>query len=232
MRNGGGLDRLRVAGDATDHEVVRLSQSRTTLLGSSGDVAAARAAFERDHILRLKALLDPGLVAALPVGVEAADYVDNVHTGIKTELSMAPNASLGLLMLAANDPVFITRVAEITGVDARSFLGRVYRMVPAQGHHDAWHTDCVDDRVLALSVNLSASPYDGGQLHIRDRDTGDPLVEAANVGAGDALLFRVHPSLEHRVGDVVGAHPKTAFAGWFRSSVGFAAMLRDTQLPG
>ena len=32
---------------------------------------------------------------------------------------------------------------------------------------------------------------------------------------GDAILFGLSDDLEHRVGDVHGAFPKTAFAGWF-----------------
>jgi hypothetical protein len=33
--------------------------------------------------------------------------------------------------------------------------------------------------------------------------------------------------LEHRVTEVVGIHPKTAFAGWFRSQPDFFALLKE-----
>jgi hypothetical protein len=43
------------------------------------------------------------------------------------------------------------------------------------------------------------------------------LAEIANTGWGDAMLFRTSKQLQHRVTDVVGNEPKTAFAGWFKS---------------
>ena len=43
------------------------------------------------------------------------------------------------------------------------------------------------------------------------------LVQIANTGLGDAMLFRISGNLEHRVTEVTGDQPKTAFAGWFQS---------------
>jgi predicted 2-oxoglutarate/Fe(II)-dependent dioxygenase YbiX len=64
-------------------------------------------------------------------------------------------------------------------------------------------------------VNLATSNYDGGMLEIRDRKTRRSIAQIPNTGTGDAVLFKLDPSLEHRVTRVTGG-VKTAFAGWFR----------------
>jgi hypothetical protein len=42
------------------------------------------------------------------------------------------------------------------------------------------------------------------------------LAEVANTGPGSALIFRIAEELQHRISDMEGDEPKTAFAGWFR----------------
>jgi hypothetical protein len=54
---------------------------------------------------------------------------------------------------------------------------------------------------------------------LRRKDSGQVLAHVANTGAGDALIFRISPHLQHRISDLEGAEPKTAFAGWFRSDL-------------
>ena len=48
------------------------------------------------------------------------------------------------------------------------------------------------------------------------RDSEQIIEQVENVGAGDAILFRVDAALQHRATEVTGG-VKTAFAGWFRS---------------
>jgi hypothetical protein len=81
-------------------------------------------------------------------------------------------------------------------------------------------------REIGMSVNLSADVYEGGVFEIRDAESERALASIANVGFGDAILFRVASTLEHRVTDVRGARPKTAFAGWFRTKFDYLATLR------
>jgi hypothetical protein len=74
-----------------------------------------------------------------------------------------------------------------------------------------------DGRVVAVSINLSTGVYGGGVLRIRKVGSQQILSEAHNTGFGDALIFRVDPSLEHRITPVEGDVPKTAMAGWFKT---------------
>jgi hypothetical protein len=110
-------------------------------------------------------------------------------------------------------------------------------MVPAEGHYDSWHDDIEDGivtgiedewtphgRLVALSLNLSDAAYEGGALLLRDKVTEQTLSEVRNIGLGDAIMFRLAQHLEHRVADVVGDVPKTAFAGWFHRRPEYESM--------
>jgi hypothetical protein len=79
-----------------------------------------------------------------------------------------------------------------------------------------------------MSVNLSADVYDGGVFEIRDVGTERLLATLPNVGFGEAIIFRLSDAIEHRVSEVRGAFPKTAFAGWFFADLDFVQVLRDT----
>jgi 2OG-Fe(II) oxygenase superfamily len=82
--------------------------------------------------------------------------------------------------------------------------------------------------LLALSINLGKQSYEGGVLEIR-RHKSQESVQVVNTEFGDAILFRLADYLEHRVTNVEGTVPKTAFAGWFRSQPDFWASLNLTR---
>ena len=92
-------------------------------------------------------------------------------------------------------------------------------MLPSSAHYDSWHDDINADegRILGMSVNLSPVRFAGGAFELRGRESKNMVYRHENTGPGDALIFRLSPRLQHRVTDVVGDVPKTAFAGWFRS---------------
>ncbi len=86
----------------------------------------------------------------------------------------------------------------------------------------------VDCRLVAISINLSEEIYSGGILQIRERNVEKFLHEVANVGFGDAILFRVADQLVHRITEVTGEASKTAFAGWFKSQPSFLSLLKGS----
>ena len=137
---------------------------------------------------------------------------------LKTELLLKPGRAFALLAFLINDPELFEAVREISGCERiRSFTGRVYRMVPGAGHRGAWHDDLIEGRSVAMNLNLGTEPYSGGVLEIRDRDSKVVLHRVANTGPGDAVIFRISPSLEHRVTPVEGTVPKTAYVGFFET---------------
>jgi 2OG-Fe(II) oxygenase superfamily len=180
-------------------------------------IAELRAAFEREHHVVLPRVLDGRLLEDVTRGIEDAGWEETVHPGIKVELGLPPCPAWALLFFLANDVRLFEFVRAVTGCPRiGSFAGRVYRMDPGPEHRDGWHDDMVRGRLVAMSVNLSPEPYEGGVLELRDKESKRVHARVANTGLGDALLFRLAPHLEHRVTGVEGASRKVAFAGWFR----------------
>jgi hypothetical protein len=216
--------------------LIRLTRRGTEVVSDPAGLTRLRAAFERDHCVRLPGLLDPDLVRQLLPRIEKGPFEDFLHeydegdarVRIKKEVCLQDAATVCLLNLLPNDRPFFEIVEAITGCGhIGCFHGRVYRMLPASDHHDSWHSDAADHRIVSMSVNLTPEPFRGGELQIRDVATGRVVHEVANRGLGDAILFRIAPELDHRVADVEGAIPKTAFAGWFESEPDFDTWVRD-----
>jgi hypothetical protein len=188
-------------------------------------IATARAHFESCHWVKLRGFLAPPLLAEAQRAIRIARFVETVHAGVSppsVDVCMEPNATSALLEFLCNDAALFAAVEGMTGCTPLTrFSGFVYRLSAGAGHHHNWHNDMVQNRRVAMSVNLEPEPYAGGVLQLRRRD-GPVLARVENVGAGDAILFRVDPALQHRATEVT-AGVKTAFAGWFRS----APSLRD-----
>lgn len=191
--------------------------------------AALRADFAAHHWVRLANLLDAAFLRDVQARVGRATFVERVHEGVvppSIDLCMEPDSTCALLELVFNDPAVWADVERISGCPPIArFAGFVYRLTPQAGHHHNWHDDLIDDRLVGMSVNIGPGAYDGGILQFRDRATGRVIGEAANAGAGDALLFRLHPELQHRATPVTRG-VKTAFAGWFCAGESYVDRLR------
>lgn len=200
---------------------------------SAAAAAALGDEFRVKQCVRIPSLVEPVLLSTIQQRIERAAFAERAHGTIASELWMEGNACLGLLYFLVNDPVVFRYVERVTGVQPITFFsGRVYRRLPGGHHHDSWHTDVHPDRRIGMSVNLSTAAYEGGVFEIREDDAPVPLGSIANVGAGDAILFRIADGLEHRVTDLQGDVAKTAFAGWFGATHDFhAALRRDPFLP-
>ena len=189
-----------------------------TVVAAPDRLDAARATFQQYHSLRLTQVLEITLLRTIQRRLREEPFYRRVHRGIGEELCLEPGPTSGLLEFLANDPELLGLISRLTGCGPIGcFEGRVYRMAPEAGHYDSWHDDVGQDRLVAMSINLSEEPYAGGLLQIRRADSSLLLCGIPNVGPGDAILFRITPELVHRVTAVEGAASKTAYAGWFRS---------------
>lgn len=190
----------------------------------------ARSAFSTQHWIRLPRFLDEGVLRRIDARLPATAFTETRHDRIaagSVDLRVIGAAASELLVLLCNDPVVLRAVEEITGrAGLTRFNGSIYRMLPEAKHHQEWHDDLIDDRAVTLSVNVGSSEYLGGVLEIRDRRTRRTIAQVPNTGRGDAVLFQLDPSLEHRVTPVTGG-VKTAFAGWFRRGTPLGAELRS-----
>ncbi len=181
-----------------------------------------REVFDASHFLRLPDLISPELLEELYAQILQSSWEPRSHEGIGEEVCINDHAIEGLINFLLNDQELFALIEGITGCSPiGSFAGRVYRMVPGSGHFDSWHSDFGEYRMLALTINLSKETYQGGTLEIRQRATQSKLRQIPNTEFGHAILFRLDSKLEHRVTNIEGNVPKTAFAGWFRSEPKF-----------
>ena len=201
--------------------MIVLTRSGAVTCKDSVALSRFRRQFEENHCVQLRQLVGPDLMQLVLNLVERTKFEEREHDGIGDNKELCATqddlAVAALTMLLNNQDAFHV-IESITGCERiRSFGGRLYRVCPGMGHHDAWHDDIGDHRLVALSINLSRQVFTGGLLQIRDCDTEILLQEAPNTALGDAVVFRLAQTLEHRISDIEGAVCKTAFAGWFKS---------------
>jgi hypothetical protein len=177
--------------------------------------------FKRFHAFRLPQLLHPELAQVVSAQLERCTWTTHVDGEIAKDAAPDDPAAGNVLNFAANTPEFLEIIRRITNLPKiKSFGGRLYRMSSAEEHFDSWHSDLggiSKDRLVGMSINVSPQPYQGGIFRLRDEASGQILYEFSNTGPGDAILFRISPSLKHMVTPIIGSQSKTAFAGWFRS---------------
>jgi predicted 2-oxoglutarate/Fe(II)-dependent dioxygenase YbiX len=188
--------------------------TRHGLVADAADIATRREQFAREDWTRLPALLHPALLRQVLQDLDRGGWAE-VREDFYTEAQPADGPAVHLLRFVTNSPAFLEAVHAVTGCGPFTwFDGRVYRMSAAGDHHDDWHSDFTGGRRVAMSLNLSAGGYDGGDLHIRAAGSDDAGTLVANRTLGDAVVFRLSEQLVHRVARVTeGA--RTAFAGWF-----------------
>ena len=182
--------------------------------GSEQDLRSLRAAFEHHHCVRLPRLLDGPLLDRVQSYVDEGEF--SVHEGIRTELCMEQGKAAQLLMLLIDDSHLFEHVSRITGCKRIGrFDGDLYRMMPGPEHEEPWHGEIFGHHMVEMSLDLSARPYSGGVLEVRDRYTKEVLHSAADIEPGDAVLIRLAPFLQHRVTAVTGDSPRTVYSGQF-----------------
>lgn len=185
----------------------------------------------RQHCVVLPGLLDTPLADEIGRRVERSNFDRREHEGVGVEACMEVNATLAWLLLLVNDERVLKVIRSISGCDRIGhFDGRVYRLEPSADHHDSWHDDVGEDRLVAMSINLGREPYEGGALEIRDRRAGD-ISRARSARLGDGLLFELGEQLEHRVLPVEGEKARTVFAGWFKAGPSSLSKLHSDTSP-
>jgi hypothetical protein len=197
------------------------------------DVARLQREFEQTHLVRLSSLLDKELLSLALSCIEQGRWLENIVSGniSYSEYLLENGAAVNLLMLVTNGSGFLKTISEITHCDMLTlFEGRVYKMEPNIAHAKKWHNDVVDGRLIGMSLNLSPRGYHGGLFQMRGKDSDRLLVELANTGAGDAILFRLSDDLRHRVTDVQEGEPKVSFAGWFSAKRSMKDVMRHEKL--
>jgi hypothetical protein len=199
-------------------KALTITQSGAVFNGGREELQQLKDLFQQQNYIRLPSLVSPEILELLMNEIENTNWTKNTHEGIGTEICANDPGIVAVMDFLFNDEKLFQILEHISACGSIGiFSGRIYRMVPEAGHYDSWHTDAGQHRLLALSLNLSKEPYDGGVLQIREQNSTQRPVDIPNRGLGDAILFRLGPHLSHRVKPMVGSRPKTAYAGWFRS---------------
>lgn len=190
----------------------------------------ARTEFADRHCVVLPGLVEADVLRSLQEGLDHGEFYERTNQEkLGTELTFKPDRTSVLLELLVNDDTFLRWIRQTTGYsEIQSFRGRVYRLIARSGHQYAWHDDVGRGRLVAMSINLSREAYKGGVLQIRDTTSERLVHRVANLGFGDAVIFRICPHLCHRVTAVRGATAKTAYAGWFLSEQEYRSAVRES----
>jgi hypothetical protein len=191
--------------------------TRNGLITESPEIAGLRAEFDSVHCVRLPRLLEPSLFRFIEQRLQQGGWETRVHSDVAQEYTLHDSPALNLLHFITNLPDFRNLIQEVTGCSPlKRFHGRIYRMAAAAGHYDHWHDDNFNNRLVGMSLNLSSRPFRGGLFQLRERESERILAEIANTERGSGLIFRIADHLQHRISNMEGDEPKTAFAGWFR----------------
>ncbi len=211
--------------------MITITKLGTKVSKQSQGLESLRTKFNQSDCILLPQLFDQQILNLIKKRLHQSLFQERNHTGIGVELCLEDKVAVNTLNLLMNNQEIFDFIQKVTGcIPIGNFSGRVYRFNPTTKHHDSWHDDLVKHRIISISVNLSEQPYSGGILQIRKRQTEQIIHEVANVGFGDAIVFRLSEQLQHRVTNVVGDHPKTAFAGWFSSQPDFRTFLKQSSV--
>jgi precorrin-6B methylase 2 len=176
------------------------SGTRVVLAGESGDLESLRAAFDRDHCIRLPDFLSGPLLDRISGYLEEGDKAS------------------ALLFLLLNDADVFKLVRAITGCRRIGrFEGGLHRTLPGLEHAEAWHGDIFGHGMVSMTIDVSSRPYEGGVLETRDRHS-EEVLHRSETSPGDATLVRVAPFLQQRVTAVEGDTPRTVYSGRFMLS--------------
>jgi hypothetical protein len=205
--------------------LIQICGARVDVTDDEREIDRAAHVFHEGWFLRLPAFLDAATLARAQEDIASRPMKVEEHPGVGVELNHREGKTVARFDFLLSD----RRVRELVARLSRaprvgSFFGRIYRMQSGGQHYDGWHDDDKDSRVCALTVNVG-EPHRGGCLTMR-RKGFEETVSIPNTTPGDAVLFRIASQLEHRVTDVEGDAPKTAYAGWFLSEPDIEERLR------
>jgi len=187
--------------------------------------AEQRETFKQRHCVLFKDFVDQRVLRRLRLWRAQASEEFRTREIVERNLAVTgewqlpqETSAAGFLFLLLNQPRLFAAIKQFTGSseDIRCFLGRYYERVPHREHYvDVFHSDADRGRLFGLSINLSEQPFVGGEFEIRCRSAGGIHHTIAAWKFGDAILFRISRSLQHRIRPVTGTVARCCYAGWF-----------------
>ncbi len=183
-----------------------------------GDPASFAEAFARQRAMALTDVIDPAFFAKLLRILEDAQYITDTVMDRAHRERERPGKVGFALSLALKRANLLRWLEQTTGTPLlESAYGRVLQFGPDSVDRLNWHDDLPDDplRRLAITINLTQAPYEGGLFELREKKSGAVLFQHRHTTLGSALIFAVSDELQHRVWPVTAGGPRRVFTGWF-----------------
>ena len=193
---------------------VNIGAAATSL--DAAQVDRARALFAAHHALLLPGAFDPVLLASVMALCRTTVFETEQVGTIGWRTIEAGDRAGRALRFVLERGTFLRWAETVTGcAGLTNVSGVLAEMLPGTDHVLGWHDDCNDaTRRLALIVHLSDGPFEGGRFDLTRKGEERPIATARYLPPGSILLFRVDPTLRHRVTAVEGNRVRRVFAGW------------------
>lgn len=182
--------------------------------------AQFRQVFERESSLLFDEPFAPDMLDMLMTRAANASFIEDDVDHIGTREIEAPQRVGGMISLLLARQTFRQWVERATGQSPlRAVAGRLVQTRANGADALAWHDDTEGvDRMLGVVINLSDTPFSGGQFEMRRAGTEQPFLSHCYEHTGSMMLFAVRLGLEHRVAELMSGGPRRVYAGWFLSA--------------
>lgn len=197
----------------------RISSAGVSIDPDPSVANAVRQAFDRNQGAVFTGVIEPGLLdiflwLARSANFEAVSTADFGDRGIDgRERTAVP------MCMALARSNLLSWLEKVTGCEpittVEGVLARMQRGDILDWHRDAFH----GVRRLAVVINLSEMPFEGGRFEMRRPETKETLFSYDHTVPGSVMIFRLGRDLQHRVTPVTAGGPRVAFSGWLRAPI-------------
>lgn len=195
---------------------IRIGVKETTILADAATNAAIADAIARQGGAVFHDVLAPDLLHSLMDVAAKAPFrqVNLQEFGLRGNDLSVPSGLPFCLVLGR--PVFMRWLEQLTGCDPIMHIeGHLVQMLA--GNNLGWHRDAgLGIRRLAMVINLTTEPYEGGRFELRRKSTREPMFAYHAGRLGSLAVFRLGLDLQHQVAAVTAGGPRTSFTGWAR----------------
>jgi len=177
------------------------------------------ARFAQTRAMLCRDAIEPGFFEAIRRLITRAEFVPEMVERVGDREIETPDRAGRALSLALRRAQFMQWISATTGCGSISSVeGRVVQTRSGSSQELRWHDDLNDARRrLAITLDLSDSPYEGGDFELRHKKTREVLFRHRHTSPGSVLIFSIAADLEHRVLPVMSGGPRRVYAGWFVS---------------
>lgn len=146
--------------------------------------------YDRENCLYIPGFFNSHFIALLQ-SFFSREFIKRISLEEATEYLLVDKVLKFKLLMIFNQPDFLDTMSAIVGARVSFTRMRLYYVDSTCNNLD-WHDDSYskDNRIAALRIELSDSPYEGGDFLFKDKKDSEILTFKTH-NPGDALLFKV-----------------------------------------